>query len=94
MDPLSKYDVAIEYAVDEWLGENEGFSLRAERIPDGALPWLYEAARVGAKLVIENDVEGLQADLDSAIRVAWVRGAHDWVRDNYPKHYERFVHGE
>jgi hypothetical protein len=42
----------------------------------------------------EDKVEGLLSDLDAAIEVAWNRGAHDWVRVNYPKHYTRFVHGE
>lgn len=31
----------------------------------------------------------LESDLDSAVEVAWKRGASDWVRLNYPKHYER-----
>ncbi len=41
-----------------------------------------------------DKIEGLDADLDSAIEVAWKRGATDWVRMNYPKHYERFTTGE
>lgn len=41
-----------------------------------------------------DKIEGLEADLDSAVEVAWKRGATDWVRMNYPKHYERFTTGE
>jgi hypothetical protein len=41
-----------------------------------------------------DKIEGLDADLDSAVEVAWKRGATDWVRMNYPKHYERFTTGE
>lgn len=43
---------AIKSAVDEWLGEIENFSLRAERLPEGKvaewMPWLYAAAEIGA----------------------------------------------
>lgn len=39
--------------------------------------------------VLEDRVEGLQADLDSAVEVAYKRGATEWVRLNYPKQYER-----
>jgi hypothetical protein len=35
--------------------------------------------------------EGLEADRDSAVEVAWKRGATEWVRLNYPKHYARFT---
>jgi hypothetical protein len=41
-----------------------------------------------------DKIEGLDADLDSAVEVAWKRGATNWVRMNYPKHYERFTTGE
>lgn len=37
----------------------------------------------------KDKIEGLEADLDSAIEVAWKRGATDWVRLNYPTHYAR-----
>lgn len=36
-----------------------------------------------------DKVEGLSADLDAAIEVAYNRGARDWVALNYPTHYER-----
>lgn len=42
----------IKSAVDEWFGEIENFSVRAERLPEGNvaewMPWLYAAAGVGA----------------------------------------------
>lgn len=31
-----------------------------------------------------DKIEGLEADLIEAVRVAWKCGAHDWVRLNYP----------
>jgi hypothetical protein len=41
-----------------------------------------------------DKIDGLEADLDSAVEVAWRRGAIDWVRMNYPKHYERLTTAE
>ncbi|NTG01832.1 hypothetical protein G6L30_17075 [Agrobacterium rhizogenes] len=38
-----------------------------------------------------DKIEGLEADLDSAIEVAYRRGATEWVRLNYPIHYARLV---
>lgn len=94
MDLLSEYDSVIKEAVEDWLNENEGYSLRRERIPDHYVLWLHEAAKIGAAAIIEDKVEGLLVDLDAAIEAAWLNGAHAWVRVNYPKHYTRFVHGE
>lgn len=34
-------------------------------------------------------LEGLNADLDSAVEVAFKRGATEWVRLNYPEHFKR-----
>ncbi|MDR6818489.1 hypothetical protein J2X76_003666 [Neorhizobium sp. 2083] len=36
-----------------------------------------------------DKIEGLEADLDNAIEVAFQRGAAEWVRLNYPAHYRR-----
>lgn len=36
---------------------------------------------------LRDKVDGLQADLDSAIEVAVSRGAVEWARLNYPGHY-------
>lgn len=87
----SDYETTVKEAVDEWLGEVEVYSLRSERMPEGSLPWLYEAAKIGAAVIIEDKVEGLLSDLDAAIEVAWKRGAYDWVQLNHPNHYQRFV---
>jgi hypothetical protein len=38
---------------------------------------------------LRDRVEGLEADLDSAVAVAWCRGAIDWVKLNYPSHAAR-----
>lgn len=45
--------------------------------------------RMALDWVDTNDSEwmsGLQAELDEAIRVAWKRGARDWVLANHPSH--------
>jgi hypothetical protein len=44
-----------------------------------------------ALLAAWDRAEGLEADLDSAVEVAFKRGATEWVRLNYPKHYTRFT---
>lgn len=38
-----------------------------------------------------DKIQGLEADLDSAVEVAWKRGATEWVRLNYPKHFTRLT---
>ena len=38
--------------------------------------------------------DGLEADLDSAVEVAFRRGARDWTRLNYPDLYQRFLRAE
>jgi hypothetical protein len=37
---------------------------------------------------LSDNLEGLDADLHEAVRVAYKRGATDWTRLNYPKYYE------
>ena len=44
--------------------------------------------------VAEDTVEGLTADLQLAVEVAFKRGAREWTRLNYPKEYARLVEGE
>lgn len=36
----------------------------------------------------QDKAEGLEADLRSAVMVAWKRGAHEWCRLNYPQWVE------
>lgn len=36
-----------------------------------------------------DKIEGLECDLEAAVEVAFKRGAHEWVRLNYRKEYER-----
>jgi hypothetical protein len=38
-----------------------------------------------------DKIEGLEADLQAAVEVAFRRGALDWTRLNYPKIYERMM---
>jgi hypothetical protein len=37
----------------------------------------------------EDKIEGLKADLDAAVEVAFKHGAKAWVRLNYPEHFKR-----
>lgn len=54
---MTDIDPIVKTAVDAWLGEVENFGLRAERVPEGALPWLYEAAMVGVDAVREAEIQ-------------------------------------
>jgi hypothetical protein len=38
-----------------------------------------------------DKIEGLDADLESAVEVAFKRGATDWTRLNYPAQYKRLM---
>lgn len=38
-----------------------------------------------------DKIEGLDADLESAVETAYRRGATEWTRLNYPALYERFA---
>ena len=60
--------------------------------------WKADAAYVAAALnalpelldrleKAEDKIEGLQADLDNAVETAFVRGAKEWTRLNYPDRY-------
>lgn len=40
---------------------------------------------------LTDKVDGLECDLESAVEVAFKRGAVDWTWKNYPKLYGRFV---
>lgn len=52
--------------------------------------WLDEIDRLKAEIERKDDkIEGFEADLDSAVEVAFNRGAAEWVRLNYPRQYER-----
>lgn len=42
---------------------------------------------------LHDQVEGLNSDLDSAVEVAFRRGATEWVRLNYPTHFDRLSAG-
>lgn len=39
---------------------------------------------------LNDKIEGLEADLESAVEVAFKHGATEWTRLNYPALYERF----
>lgn len=52
---MSDIEPIVRAAVDAWLAEVENFGLRAERVPEGALPWLYEAAMVGVGAMREAE---------------------------------------
>lgn len=38
---------------------------------------------------LEDRIDGLEVDLDSAVEIAYLRGATEWVRLHYPSRYER-----
>ncbi len=55
----------------------------------------YDRLRASHSAEVEalNDkIDGLSADLDSAVDVAFSRGAHEWVRMNYPDRFEKLSH--
>ncbi|USN15232.1 hypothetical protein KIKIMORA_00860 [Brevundimonas phage vB_BpoS-Kikimora] len=55
-----------------------------------AHPHNRDGAEAIAVLLRQADkIEGLSTDLEEAVKVAWKRGARDWVRLNYPALYER-----
>lgn len=58
----------------------------------GCIPYGDDDA-VCPDCLLQDKIEGLEADLDNAVEVAWKRGATEWVRLNYPKHYARFTAG-
>ncbi len=37
--------------------------------------------------MLEDKVDGLESDLDSAVETAYKRGATEWARLNYPNHW-------
>ena len=45
---------------------------------------------IGRVRELMDTVEGLEADLNSAIDVAYTRGGTVWVKLNYPEHYARW----
>ena len=38
---------------------------------------------------LEHKIHYLEVDLGSAVEIAYLRGATEWVRINYPSQYER-----
>lgn len=55
------------------------------------MPLTDDAAPADKIIALFEKIEGLEADLDSAVEVAFKRGATEWVRLNYPKHYSRLA---
>lgn len=55
-----------------------------------------ETFAVGQAVLEEaaDKIEGLEADLDSAVEVAYDRGATEWTRLNYPTQYKRLQQRE
>ena len=59
---------------------------------------MYEARRLSEANTsnerleeLQDKIDGLEADLESAVEVAWKRGAKDWVILNYPKLAQKFT---
>ncbi len=48
---------------------------------------LIKSSKQAAKMArLLDKIDGLEADLDSAVEVAWNLGAKGWVKLNYPNH--------
>ena len=43
----------------------------------------------GLMIAAADKIEGLEADLEGAVEVAYNRGATEWTRLNYPEIYSR-----
>lgn len=43
--------------------------------------------------VLEDTIDGLESELQSAVEVAFRRGAHEWVRLNYPAQFATLTQG-
>lgn len=73
----------------ECLRYGEPWPAFADRQPDNLhIALAYEVDH------LRDRVDGLGADLDSAVEVAFHHGATDWVRLNYPTHFERLSAAE
>lgn len=42
---------------------------------------------------LEDKIDGLEGDLESAVEVAFDRGATEWVKLNYPMLYRKYTRG-
>jgi hypothetical protein len=51
--------------VDEWLNEIENYSLRSERIPADAIPWVKQAWRLGKIAGMSQVLEVVRPQLDA-----------------------------
>jgi hypothetical protein len=40
---------------------------------------------------LQVTIDGLKANLDCAVEVAFLHGATEWVRPKYPSHFERLL---
>lgn len=96
MDDLIKVTVAdgkytmrqVEPGKWECLRYGETWPAFEGRQPDN----LHTALAIEVDQLLDK-VDGLSSDLDSAVEVAYRRGAVDWVRQNYPAHFERLSAG-
>jgi hypothetical protein len=50
---------------------------------------LVEAHDLQKEEIAEDKIEGLESDLESAVQVAYNRGAVQWAKDNYPTWIDR-----
>jgi hypothetical protein len=72
------------------LGPSTGFIKGARQ-----LSWVSDQAEISRKdreiIAKQADkIEGLEADLESAVRVAYKRGAKEWTKKNYPNLFKRW----
>lgn len=72
--------------------EHESLLERDAQMTDALLTAEARVRELEQKLErAEDKIDGLQADLDGAIEVAFRRGATDWTWMNYPSHFERLT---
>lgn len=81
----------IPYQTPYCLGEKQSVKDKASAAAVSAALIASAPDLAAALLTAWDRAEGLEADLDDAVEVAWKRGATEWVRLNYPKHYARFT---
>ncbi|QTG12399.1 hypothetical protein G6M86_03690 [Agrobacterium tumefaciens] len=84
----SKFDKAIELDLPRM--SESGWLWIAGLLGYGKFTQAETAAELLDRIAqLEDRIEGLDSDLQSAVEVAFKRGAEDWVRMNYPAQFAR-----
>lgn len=96
---LRKWDpAASEYCGSKltrlvtWILEGPAFGLPEGYVIMSLAPPNAQALEARVK-VLEDTIDGLESELQSAVEVAFRRGAHEWVRLNYPAQFATLTQG-